>query len=74
MTSLYWVSLLYLIYRKYRTLTVMQGILKAAPHNSGSHCLSRLSILILALWGEGGIALASTDILPAPSLLQPWVC
>jgi chromate transporter len=73
------VSLLYIIYRKYRTLTVMQGILKGLrPTIVALIASAGLSILILALWGEGGIALASTDILAcalfvaALGVLKKW--
>lgn len=58
------VSLLYIIYRKYRKLTVMQGILRGLrPTIVALIASAGLSILILTLWGEGGASPASTDVL-----------
>jgi chromate transporter len=73
------VSLLYLIYRRYRSLAVMQGILMGLrPTIVALIASAGMSILILALWGEGGISLASTDIFAcalfaaALAVLKKW--
>ena len=58
------VSLLFFIYKKYREFEMINGILSGLRLAVVALIASAgLSILILALWGEGGVSASSTDIL-----------
>lgn len=67
------VSLLYWIYKKYRSLDVMQGILGGLrPAVVALIASAGLSILILALWGEDGVMLGSVNILSAVLMIAAF--
>lgn len=56
------VSLLYLAYRRYRSLDIVQGVLYGLkPAVVALLASAGLSIMILAIWGEGGFAIAGTS-------------
>lgn len=58
------VSAFFFIYRKYRSMSLMKGVLNGLkPAVVALIASAGLSILILALWGEGGFVLANTNIL-----------
>jgi len=58
------VSVFYHLYKKYREMSLMQGILSGLkPAVVALIASAGLSILILALWGEGSVALAQTNLL-----------
>jgi len=58
------VSVFFALYRKYRTISLMQGILSGLrPAVVALIASAGLSILVMTLWGDGGIALQNTDLL-----------
>lgn len=58
------VSVFFFLYKKYRELNIMQGVLSGLkPAVVALIASAGLSILILALWGEGGFSLANTNLL-----------
>lgn len=68
------VSILFFVYKKYRTLNVMQGILSGLrPAVVALIASAGLTILILALWGEGGINLADTNFLSVALVLTGFL-
>ena len=53
-------SIFYFIYKKYRKMTLMQGVMSGLrPAVVGLIAAAGLSILITALWGETGISIAT---------------
>ena len=60
------VSLLAFLYYRYRSLTAIQGALYGLrPAGVALIASAGLSILLTALWGEGGFALAMPDVAAA---------
>lgn len=59
------VSILFIVYKKYRKMTIMQGVLGGLrPAIVALIASAGLSILILALFGEGGLASGDLELLP----------
>ncbi len=68
------VSLLWVLYKKYRSLTVMQGILSGLrPAVVALIASAGVSVIVQALWGEAAISLSGTDWLSGVLLLAGFV-
>jgi len=58
------ITLLYALYRRCRSMSLMQGVLGALrPAVTGLIAAAGLTVLALALWGEGGFVSAVPDLL-----------
>lgn len=68
------VSLLFWLFKKYGNLNMMQDILSVLkPAVVGLIAVAAMNVLVESLWGEGAIALATTDVFSAVLALCAFI-
>lgn len=68
------VTLLFWVFKKYGKLTFMQNILSGLkPAVVGLIAVAAVNVAVAALWGEGAVSLATTDLFTAGLALAAFI-
>ena len=68
------VTALWLVYKKYRTIVVMQGVLSGLkPAVVALIASAGLAIIVMALWGDAPVSLQGTDWISAVLMLAGFI-